>query len=806
MFFRLSFMVLLSTLLMLFGLPAFGQLPRPPIITESLFSPSVELVSQSRGSRYRSSRDDFAFTVWQRNLLALGVPDSIARPGHYCRYDTALQILVEMRKSERVSDAYQREWAANQQTVLDACQFGRSTAGQRLAPYLANSPARADGDYTYQFATLNFYQRNYELALTNYEYLAEDRASAMRPRAAYMVVRTLRALGRRVEAYDLIESILSDPSLADIHEISHNYRFVIGYRNSGAVADDHLDWLLELVRTSPERSQDPVSAINDSLDASYQLNSYFPLADRESGAIDWWLNDNPPETPKMRAVFELSRSDELVDWLQAKWALNVLQTDWLWSLHELDSYWGQNSRIVQHALGRWNAGDGLHWLQVVADRVHPQDDSAQQVLNSYDELLELANRQDESSDFKHLIADLWLQTIRIHLGREEYQQAMDKAFAFPLAADSSDFRALWRNLETGNRSFLPNRAGDAAAFLVLRWLIYIGEQEEARRFLDTFIANTSERRKLRIGNMTHWYRALLARDWSEVVANFMPVSGVRSSITNYESAIVNLLPAAELAKLAEYGENFTADQQGTLARTAFTRAVLLQDQENAIALGNSAAFYNPEIRDEILAVVNSRDFSRATDLFLKYPRFRITPNFVMGWRSRYGSQRLLAHEIDTWNHNDNNWWCQYDRDYLVERLYTAFRISPRPVRRLRITGGRIVSDVMLNYQSQQDQFLSQHPVFDRVNVEEERALTETGSGPKYLSAQVIARDAGMRWRFWQRDNKDRQAQALYLAVKSTRYGCNRNGPHGEYSRAAFMTLHDNYPDSHWVERTPYWFN
>ncbi|PCH62403.1 MAG: hypothetical protein COC19_02900 [SAR86 cluster bacterium] len=806
MLYRLSLMSFISIISALCIHPASGQPQRTALITESLFSPGSELLRQQRNYGYGSQTNRFGFNVWRRNLVFLGVSTPTTDRGYNCGYETALQILVEIRNTKGIEHAYQKEWAMNQQIVLSACEFGRVEYSESLNPYQTDPPPRAEGDFIYQSASLNFYRSNYELALAAYQQLAADSTSPMRPRATYMVMRTLKALRRTVEAYAMADSILADQSLTEIHEISHNYRFVIAYRNPGEVAEEHLHWLLQTVRTNPERSANPVRAINDSLDASYQLNLYFPAADRQSGAIDWWLDDTPPSTPKMRAVYDLSRSDELVDWLQAEWAKNVLRSDWLWSLHELGSYWTQNANIVQHALERWNAGDGLHWLQIVASRVHPQSPSSQQVLNSYNEILEFAELHNESADYKLIVIDLWLQTIRIHLGRAEYQLAMDRALVFPLGEEYSNIRALRPRLLTSdpiNRAV--GQATDEAALTLLRWLVYVGEHQHARRFLDMLTTNTTGRRARRIGNMTHQYRILLARDWSEVMANFKPTSGGRSSTTNYESAIINLLPSVELIKLAEHEDNFTAEQRGTLTRTAFTRAVILQEEDNIITFGIEAAIHNPELRDEILAIVNSRDFDRLPDLLLKYPRFRITSNLVMAW-SYYRNQNLFAHEIDIWNHNDNNWWCRYDHEYFLNGMYRALTISPSPVRLFQNTRGRMTTDTMLKYQSIQEQFLSTHPVLSVINTEEERLLANAGSGPEYLSLQIIARDKGLRWRVWEKNRRERQALALHLAVKSTRYGCNRSGPHSEYSKKAFTILHKDYANSPWTQRTPYWFN
>jgi hypothetical protein len=76
-------------------------------------------------------------------------------------------------------------------------------------------------------------------------------------------------------------------------------------------------------------------------------------------------------------------------------------------------------------------------------------------------------------------------------------------------------------------------------------------------------------------------------------------------------------------------------------------------------------------------------------------------------------------------------------------------------------------------------------------------LRQTGTAPNYLGGVVIA---------WARDHRDDPLvpEALYLVVKSTRYGCTDENT-GKYSKDAFELLHKNYPQSDWTKQTPYYF-
>jgi hypothetical protein len=54
--------------------------------------------------------------------------------------------------------------------------------------------------------------------------------------------------------------------------------------------------------------------------------------------------------------------------------------------------------------------------------------------------------------------------------------------------------------------------------------------------------------------------------------------------------------------------------------------------------------------------------------------------------------------------------------------------------------------------------------------------------------------------------KNKSAKALHYAVRTTRYGCERNGSHGDYSQKSFEILHNSYGDTVWAKATPYWFS
>ena len=76
-------------------------------------------------------------------------------------------------------------------------------------------------------------------------------------------------------------------------------------------------------------------------------------------------------------------------------------------------------------------------------------------------------------------------------------------------------------------------------------------------------------------------------------------------------------------------------------------------------------------------------------------------------------------------------------------------------------------------------------------------MNNLGPAPDYLPREVID---------WAKTHPSdpRVAEALALAVKSTRFGCTDQKT-GQFSKQAFDLLHSRYPKSSWAQQTKYWF-
>src|SRR5262245_23019643 len=80
---------------------------------------------------------------------------------------------------------------------------------------------------------------------------------------------------------------------------------------------------------------------------------------------------------------------------------------------------------------------------------------------------------------------------------------------------------------------------------------------------------------------------------------------------------------------------------------------------------------------------------------------------------------------------------------------------------------------------------------------ERSGLTSLGAGANFMCEQTIA---------WAKSHPGdaRLAEALYLCVQATRYGCT-DPQTTQWSKRAFSFLHSRYPGTEWAKKTKYWY-
>lgn len=786
----------LTLLLTLFIAPSLPAAERPDFFGETLLPQQHFGISRSWYDRQLTAQD-----LWQRALIELelfspGAPQEGWRAEN-CHYDSALSVLQQIRRELGADTPYQKLWAANQVRVLDACADQATV--EPLEPETKGQPARAHSDYLYQLASWHFYQQQYVEALKLYQRVGAQKEAPLRGYARYMSLRSLAALGRADEAYAQANEMLEEDDLGS-RKLVANYRFILMHFTSRYrpdvdvdLADRHLRWLLGVIQNSPEKAVDMNRSRQDLQDATEQLAGYF-VARPQGLPVDWWLNAEVPPNPLLQAVQRQARDSEIVDWLQAREAYNVLAHDWLWALHQQQAaYWQQNRAIVEHAWARWQSSGHAEWLQIAVARVHPQDSLAQAILQASEARLS-SNWDGETAEYRHWLADLWTHSIRLHLGRD------DLAGAMHLAERYKDYDQLLIEAP------YTMRATPGVYSSALRWLVYQGKADDARQWLGLLLTRYP-------GSYKHW-RTLLAQDWQEAQISGLRRKGYSSGDTDNSTqlwqAMLQLLPLRALEQLADR-EDLQEPYRVPLARTVLTRAILLdKDTDTLDRAAARLAKHEPELRELVLRYSEQRDHDAYVDLLLQVPRLRTLPyveyqkELNSGWHPYELPSSAIA--IDTVNHNDNNWWCRLRQDQQRQRLFDAAKIVPSSQRDIFDSQDLEQQPEVVTYLDKQRQLLNQHPLFQQIDQEELDQLAEIPSAPQYLSEAVIRRERFSEW-LPKRSEVERNQRAanLHRAIRTTRYGCQHDGSHARYSQAAFKLLQQHYGDTIWARSTPYWF-
>lgn len=795
------------------------MMSRPRLMSETLYA-----------EKYYTEPPSNAL-VWSKALLDLKVPGFTPRVDsastwRNCNYMSALATLGDIQSKAGKESPYLKIWAANQDRVLLACENPSGSDKPPGRPAGKSLPRRAQGDFLYQLGSWNFYKGDYKEALMNYEQAEKMIGTPQRPYAAYMVVRTLAYLNRAEEAYHKVGKILSDPSLQRIHANAKNYRFVI-MSNSRAfdleltpkLATEHLNWLQKIVQLDTRKAQHTSQAFAEQKDALEQFNLYFPLYSPDTKTVDWWLTTDAPEGPRMQAVKTLAPKNPLIDWMQAKWAFNVFDHDWLWALHADDNpYWSQNRHIVIHAFEQWKSKKDGAWLQIAIQRVHPRDKLAQEILAAAEPFL---NRlwKNETPEYRLWIFDLWANDIRIRLGRGE----MDKVNA--LVSEHFDYYGYGLLAFPESRDYSYSR-NDFKEILekTLRWLVYTGQFEHARSFLN--IVQGQFRYEF------YQWRSLLAVDLDEAISVATTSHHFSSSSYGNDESVwremLNMLPSSALHSIA-VDERVKLANRAVIARTLFTRAILLNYDNDLIdKYAALAVKLNPSIREQLLESVAGHDRDKYVGFLLKMPRFRPAAylEYADNPQIRRDDKSPAIDAIDRYNHNDNNWWCSFDDDMFKRRIFNAVKIVPLNNELLSLAADSTETNTdsdeneeadhaektdkayggeLQPYLDHQKRLLDQHPYSKLIDPREIEALMNIPSGPQYLSEAVIKRELSSKAAANPGEQNDRAAN-LHRAVRTTRYGCKRDGEHGEYSQKAFILLHKNYENTPWAKATPYWFD
>ena len=241
------------------------------------------------------------------------------------------------------------------------------------------------------------------------------------------------------------------------------------------------------------------------------------------------------------------------------------------------------------------------------------------------------------------------------------------------------------------------------------------------------------------------------------VPELKPFASGRTCFDVDSAAVLNLRLPLALLKNASSSTVLPGHLRGLTALAAWTRAVVLEDEQTAVALAPMVQSLVPDLKGPMSAYLaadsgEGRKFA-AIYLMLNYPGVRPFVVSGIGRREKTG-------ELSDFR---DNWWC------VPEARELAAAFSP--------------------------DFLSESQRASATA--ESKKVAMPGAAPNYLCAETV------KWAD-ARPADARVPEALHLAVRATRYGCTDDQT-GKFSKQAFDMLHKRFPKSPWAVKTKYWF-
>jgi len=237
------------------------------------------------------------------------------------------------------------------------------------------------------------------------------------------------------------------------------------------------------------------------------------------------------------------------------------------------------------------------------------------------------------------------------------------------------------------------------------------------------------------------------------------------------------IPAAMLARAAS-STVLPTHLRRELALATWVRAAMLDDVELAAQLTPTVAAQFPDLKRDLDSYsrangIEAKRFA-AVFLMLEFPGTR--PYLVAGI-----GRTTELNKIDDYR---DNWWCALNNAARLN-LPNFYRLEEEGARTSKPGGPDVRSPDFLT-ETEKAQAAS-----------EWKKLSAIPTAPDYLPAQTVD---------WVNKNPEeaRAAESLYLAVRSTRYGCTDKDTL-KFSKAAFDLLHKRYPNSDWAKKTKYYY-
>jgi len=642
-------------------------------------------------------------------------------------FDNATKTLAARIAEHGLADKNVNQWVQTQDQVFANCSETTTVPDDAKA----DAPAWLKNDRDYQIAAAYFYATDYDEAEKRFAAIAQNKTSPWHDTAVYLLSRVAlrrasavssddsldaqkqqaRALVYYQQAEKQLNSLLADPSLAQFHDSARQ--------------------LLNLTtfRTNPEKLH---NALAKKLLATAENDHFYQdLTDYR------WILDKVAVSDAGNLRQKLRQQSDLTDWIftlqrdeNDGYALALEKSLTTNNKAGLAAYLTKaNKDAFAHAIEKWQATKNEAWL--VASLIKATKDSP----NLAD--LMTASKAVARTSPAFLTVNYHLARLQIAQGQTNEPRKMidsilsDKSLQLSVSTTNqllSERLLLAQNLD----EFVQFSQRHAAAF---------GFNGSDSELVDLAVPKEGD----------DYYKK--QRPWLN-----------RSLFDTDATEIMNtLMPLSLLEKLAQHPD-LPAYLKPKVMVSAWTRAVVLNEEKTALELAPETMNCIPELKQSMPAFIEAKDpktrLFEADWLMLNNPAMRPVVD--------YGLERETGFSaIDDYR---DNWWCNFKQADTSDKGDTPQLVAPV-----------FLSPAELAEATTENATIAKH----------------ASSGSNYLAAEASE---------WARQipTEKRLPNALYLAVKATRYGC-QNCETEKVSKAAFDILKTRFGNTPWKKKTPYWF-
>ena len=726
---------------------------------------------------YSSWQDGDAF----KKLVAGIMPDA-KQPNYYgyeCRLSYPREVLEKRVADLGKTNPYVKQWLTVQLAVLAACDGAKIT---ELPGPLTDqqSPVKElqEADRTYQSASLVFYTDRAK-ALDLYKAIGAS-ASPHKGAARYMVANILANGKQLADARTEAKAILADPSLASVHGITQE---LLGYIAN--LEDTAPGWsslindtiaVLDKPRTdimaSPQLSKDYGRALYD-----------IDFVGIRAKSDDWWLDGTLPENPTIsKAIVDASRQHAMVPWMIGGQTAQNYYTNAPWQF--IGPKWeARTEALVDRSLALVQGTPPLAKDVFEALKAKPDDATRKALWDKAQAAAKAANDSCGTAPETAAAGTLLTHAVRLSALAGKFDEIYSGLEAYPFKTSAA---------------YVQN-----ALVPLGQYLLGQGMVEEARTFRDHLLTDDlwmSLGGDQGSGNELAEIAMWAAEDrgqWEKALAHDTLKTG---------GALLNFLPAKDLRAMAKNETLFNRDERALLVRTAWTR-LFARGRAPDKSLTDELYALNPEVKaiaDKVAAdYPKAKDANQRLLTILRTPRMGILVNAPGIWEPITMTSGGDVTALDSFDHNDKNWWCPFEPDRQLGGLRNDFDNvtgSERASWSMKSLEPVLEANAVADLAKKRERVLKAHPVVKSISWSEIKALSQMPSAPKLLAT------AATSWGKAARKEDSSAAEALALAIKTTRYGCNWHGGHGKYSRAAYDVLHARFGTTQWATQTPYWFD